>query len=294
MIQITALIILLIVGTTSTAGGFPATEVYKKVSDSVVLIISKKKEGNRIVGAGCIVAFTGTILTSSHLVIDKNRKEPYTNITIYLKPDKVTGNLSSDLLKKHSATVIEFNSDLDLALLKINRAGKNMNVTEFANSDAVNIGDEVIAIGHPEQGGLWTLTYGRISGEIDSHSGIEGKDVFQTDTSLNRGNSGGPLLNQHGRMVGMNSSIARLGVGHMPITGVNFAIKSSVIKRWLETIGIKFNYGRKPLKKLSDQVDYESERPLLPKRPYRMDDLFKEAEKEMEGVIKEMRQKLDK
>jgi serine protease Do len=51
----------------------------------------------------------------------------------------------------------------------------------------------VVAIGHPEQGGLWTLTTGVISAEIDNFNGVKGKQVFHTETGLNRGNSGGPL-----------------------------------------------------------------------------------------------------
>ena len=117
----------------------------------------------------------------------------------------------------------------------------------MADPDEIKIGEEVIAIGHPEQGGLWSLTYGRISGSIENFSDIDGKDVFQTDTSLNRGNSGGPLLDQRGYMVAINSNIARLGSGGLPITGVNFAIKSSVVKKWLSKEGYTIAYGQKPL-----------------------------------------------
>jgi serine protease Do len=76
---------------------------------------------------------------------------------------------------------------------------------------------------------------------------VAGKDVFQTDTSVNRGNSGGPLLDRRGYMVGVNTSIARVGAGNMPITGVNFAVKSSVVREWLGREGYRVAYGTRPL-----------------------------------------------
>ena len=59
----------------------------------------------------------------------------------------------------------------------------------------------MVAIGHPEQGGLWTLTTGTISAEFENFNATKGKSVFQTETGLNRGNSGGPLLDTNGRMI---------------------------------------------------------------------------------------------
>jgi len=79
---------------------------------------------------------------------------------------------------------------------------------EFADSERVVVGDQVYAIGHPEQGGLWSLTSGVISAYRQDHGGVPGKNLFQTDASINRGNSGGPLLDDNGNMVGINALIA--------------------------------------------------------------------------------------
>ena len=207
------------------AESFPAVEVYQKTSKAVVLIVTQTEGKRHMVGAGSIISDSGIIVTNSHVVIDEDTLKPYPNILVYLKPDKVTGNLSHDLVNGYSAEVLAFDTDFDLAILKVKNLPAITGVIELANPEEIAIGEEVVAIGHPEQGGLWTLTSGRISGEILNQNNIMGKDVFQTDTSLNRGDSGGPLLDRRGYMVGINSNIARLSSGNLPITGVNFAIK---------------------------------------------------------------------
>lgn len=322
--------ILIFLGRSSFAQ-FPAIEVYQKTSKTVVLIVAQTEGKNRMIGSGSIISHSGVIITNAHVIVDKSASRPYSNIRVYLKPDKVTGNLSQDLVNGYDAKIIVFDTNLDLAILKIENLPSVTEIIEHADPEGIKIGEEVVAIGHPEQGGLWTLTYGRISGEIENHDNIQGKDVYQTDTSVNRGNSGGPLLDRRGYVVGINSNIARLGAGNLPITGVNFAIKSSVIKKWLEKQGMMIAYGKKPLHgealvvktengevkpKVEDKKPTETQVPellddkktakanepqviqkdkiLTPKRPYNIDALFKEVEKEMEDLMKEMRGKIKK
>jgi serine protease Do len=92
----------------------------------------------------------------------------------------------------------------------------------------------VVAIGHPETAGLWTMTTGIVSSVVKDFQGVKGKDIFQTEASINRGNSGGPLLNQFGQMVGINTSISRRAADGLAITGINFSLKSSVPVQWLQ------------------------------------------------------------
>ena len=231
----------------SSAGSLPAKEVYEQVSRNVVLIIARSQGGHKSLGAGSIISNDGLVVTNAHVVLDKDSSKACSDIKIFLKPDKVTGQSPLDLVNGHYVKVLMYSHDLDLALLSINDPPPELGKIELADSDEIKIGEEVIAIGHPEQGGLWSLTYGRISGSIENFSDITGKDVFQTDTSLNRGNSGGPLLDQRGYMVAINSNIARLSSDNLPITGVNFAIKSSVVKSWLGKEGYVIAYGQKPL-----------------------------------------------
>ena len=294
------------------ASDFPAKEVYKKISPSVVVVFASE---TTTAGAGSIISKDGLILTNAHIVVDSETEKPYSEIRLFIKPANLTGIAKTDLTKYAKAVVLSYSNKLDLALLKIDRIPSSMNIIEMADPLEIKIGEEVVAIGHPEQGGFWSLTYGRISGSFKDYGGISGKDMYQTDTSVNRGNSGGPLLDRRGYMVGVNSKIARLGRGGLAITGVNFAIKTSVVRKWLAKNGYRIAYGTKPLKKEENEVtvkppeafkekeekEVEEKKPtiekkedrfLTPKRPYDHDDLIKATEKDLEEMIKEMKGKI--
>ena len=96
----------------------------------------------------------------------------------------------------------------------------------------------MVAVGHPEQGGLWALNTGVISAEVDNFNGVKGNQAFQTETGLNRGNSGGPLLDREGQMIGVNTAIARVASDGLPITSISFLLKSSVATQWLREQGV--------------------------------------------------------
>src|SRR4026209_2906309 len=136
------------------------------------------------------------------------------------------------------AKIVAYSQPLDLALLKLDSVTAPLPVVDVNESGLVRIGDRVVAIGHPEQGGLWTLTTGVISAEVDNFNGVKGKHVFQTETGLNRRNSGGPLLDGEGRMIGVNTAIARVASDGLPITSISFALKSSVAGQWLWEQGV--------------------------------------------------------
>lgn len=308
--------ILLAALSVSSFAEFPASDVYEKTSKAVVLIVGFGEGSNSMIGSGAIVGHHGTIVTNAHVIMNKAASSPYSKIKVYTKPDKVTGSLQEDLKQAFIAKIVAYDVDLDLAVLKAEGMPEDMGNITFANSDEIKIGEEVVAIGHPEQGGLWTLSYGRISGEILNQNNIQGRDVFQTDTSMNRGNSGGPLLDRRGYLVGVNANIARLGDGDFPITGVNFSIKSSVVKKWLNEQGVEIDYGRVSLKNNSQQnetnlpsiesrmqkvmskpvnsEEFTEEKLLTPKRPYKQSDLIKEVEKDLEDMMEEMRGKIRK
>ncbi len=157
--------LLLLLVLPNLAGGFPAVEVYEKNSKAVVLVLASDEGKSGMVGSGSIIA-PGTVITNAHVIYDKGSSRLWTNIRVYLKPDAVTGKFSSDLVKRHTADVIAYDTGLDLAVLKVEGLPSDTGIIEIGNSEEIKIGEEVVAIGHPEQGGLWTLTYGRISGEI--------------------------------------------------------------------------------------------------------------------------------
>ncbi len=309
---------------------FLPREIYQRFSPAVLLIVATKDGEGGSAGTGSIIRKDGLVVTNAHVVFDKNTNKVFPKITVFFKPDRVTGDTKNDLSKRSAARVVVLNTQLDLALLKIEDVPKGLPIVELANPDEISIGEQVVAIGHPEQGGLWTLTTGVISANIADFQGIAGKDVFQTETSVNRGNSGGPLLDKRGYMVGINSNIARVGEGGLTITGVNFALKSSVAKKWLTNEGYQVEYGllpleitreekkevlkeepkveetkkeheekkTKPPEKKPEPPDLKAkaakpkEEMLTEKRPYDMDKLIRSVEKEMEDLMDEMRGKI--
>ncbi|MFQ5481075.1 MAG: S1C family serine protease [Thermodesulfobacteriota bacterium] len=244
-----ALLTLFLLPTITFASEFPAKEIYGTYSPSVVVIRAVRAGGGGMIGAGSVISHDGLVITNAHVIIDKRTGMPYSRIRVSLKPARLTGRSSRDLSLSYKAVALYYDKKLDLALLRVQGLSSGKRIISLAAPDTVMVGTEVIAIGHPEQGGFWSLTYGRISGEMSDYGGVSGKDVYQTDTSVNRGNSGGPLLDSLGRMVAVNSNMARVGRGGIPITGVNFAIKSSVVKRWLKGHGLRIAYAKSPATK---------------------------------------------
>jgi len=222
------------------AFAFTPKEIYRKTGPGVVLILAS--EGSRMgsVGTGSIIREDGLIITNAHVFVRQDSKKLKADIAIFLKPHRVTGNHKKDLSQKYKGRMVSYNIPLDLALVKIVDINRPLARVDFAEAANVVIGDKVYAIGHPEQGGLWSLTTGVISAFRVNYGGVPGKDLFQTDASINRGNSGGPLLDEEGVMVGINSMIARKAPDGLTITDVNFSIKSSVAIKWLNSLGYHF------------------------------------------------------
>jgi serine protease Do len=232
----------------SVAFGMTPKEVYKKAGPSVVLILGSNDGKAGSGGTGSIITPEGKVITNAHVVIDEGSGQPYKMLYIFLKPPKITGDNKRDLVNRYKAHVLKWSpaEELDLAILQIENPPPALPAIAFANPDDVEVGDEVVAIGHPEAGGLWTLTTGTVSTVIANFNRVQGKDVFQTEASVNRGNSGGPLLDTEGNMVAINTAIARQGAGGIAITAVNFSLKSSVAVKWLAgSVGMGLAYAQK-------------------------------------------------
>ncbi len=229
-------------------------EIYQKASKGVVLIFVSKGHKKGSIGTGSIIREDGLIVTNAHIFVSKESSDLLSEISIFLKPDKVTGSYKADLGKGYNGKIVAYDRALDLALLKILGADMSLPVVDFADSETIVVGEQVYAIGHPEQGGLWSLTSGVISAHMHDFAGIKGKNLFQTDASINRGNSGGPLLDERGLMVGVNSMIAREAKDGLTITDVNFSIKSSVTLNWLDKVGYRFE----PVKFAESEVASEA------------------------------------
>ena len=165
-------------------------------------------------GSGFIVDHNGYILTNNHVV------ENATRLQVKLPGDRT----------EYPAKLIGTDSELDLAVIKID-AGKQLTPLRMGNSDAIEVGDWAVAIGSPF--GLdQTMTAGIISakGRDLGESGHQLQRFLQTDAAINRGNSGGPLLNINGEVVGINTMIVS-GSGNFEAIGfalpINLAVNSS-------------------------------------------------------------------
>ncbi len=159
-------------------------------------------------GSGFIISKDGYILTNNHVVGEA---------------DSISVKLADG--RKFKAKVIGKDPQSDVAVIKIN--AKGLPVLPLGNSDSIQVGEWVIAIGNPF-GLTQTVTVGVVSAKGRSRLGItDYEDYIQTDAAINPGNSGGPLINIHGEAIGINSAIFSRSGGYM---GIGFAIPINMAK----------------------------------------------------------------
>lgn len=198
-------------------------DIYKAAQSSVVYITSTVIEdtfffGPRAtqgIGSGFIISPDGQILTNNHVVSGSSELE------VTLTDKSVT-----------KARIVMRMPSNDLALIKIDPKGKKLPVLKLGNSDTVQVGQKVLAIGNPF-GLSGTLTTGIVSAldrEIPAENQtLEG--MIQTDASINSGNSGGPLLDSQGNVIGINTAIYGPNGGSV---GIGFAMPINRAKRMLD------------------------------------------------------------
>jgi serine protease Do len=221
----------------SQADGFSAASIYRNTSSSVVLIFGFNESGAGSSGTGSILTRDGYVLTNNHVVTDGNTHKLFPNLVVYFKPTPISGDNKKDLTTPYLVDVIAHDTDLDLALLRIKDSPLNLRPIEIGNSEEVDIGESVAAIGHPGGGGLWTLTTGTVSSKRRDQK----RDIFQTDTAINPGNSGGPLLDEYSRLVGINTFVRRVNEQGLPLEGLNYSLRSSLALAWVKKQGIAVN-----------------------------------------------------
>lgn len=170
------------------------------------------------IGSGVIVSDDGYILTNNHVI--QNAKE--INITLHNGKEYIAELIGSD----PGQTEV---SGTDLAVLKIDE--KELPALPFGDSDALEVGEWVIAIGTPFNLSQ-TVTRGVVSAKDRFNNGIKYSNFIQTDAPINKGNSGGALINIRGELVGINTLIATDGfaVGNV---GIGFAIPSNIASELL-------------------------------------------------------------
>lgn len=159
----------------------------------------------RSLGSGFIIDKEGYIVTNNHVVDNADK------IEVLLKDEK-----------KFDAEIVGRDVNTDLALIKI-KSGRSLPVLKFGDSDAIKVGQWVVAIGSPF-GLEHTITAGIISAKGRVIGSGPYDDFLQTDASINPGNSGGPLINMKGEVVGINTAIIASG------QGIGFAIPVNLAK----------------------------------------------------------------
>ena len=219
----------------------------------VVPKFEKEKEKTKIGGgSGFIVSKDGYIITCQHVVSD-----PEAEYTVILEPTK-----------KYPAKVISRDPISDIAILKIN--AKNLPYLELGDSEKIELGEEVIAVGNALGEFHDTVSAGIISGVsrvISAYAGfsegtIQLQGLIQTDAAINPGNSGGPLVNMEGKVIGVNTAMV------MGAQNIGFAIPINYAKKDLEEVkkygkikrpflGVKYIILNKEIAKLQKiPVDY--------------------------------------
>lgn len=203
-------------------------EVLKDVNQTVVGISKVKEAGESVfledgvsqlgLGTGLIVSENGYILTNEHVSGKKNS-------TCY-----ITMNTS----KTYTGTVVWSNSDIDMAIIKINE--KKLTYATLGNSDDTQVGQTVYAIGNPIGYEFQrTVTSGIISAKDrtikleENGEDVYMEDLIQTDATINPGNSGGPLINSNGEVIGINS------VKITSAEGIGFAVPINTVKSVIES-----------------------------------------------------------
>jgi putative serine protease PepD len=215
-----ALLIVVLAAVLGAAGGaavvatLDAAQVYAQAKDSVASISARTAQG-QATGSGFVISEEGLIVTNAHVV------EGATTVTV-----KVGGGANLP------ASVVGRDESTDLALLRV-RGGGTFRPLALGDSGTLQVGDATYAIGSPF-GLASTLTSGVVSAldrSIDAPNGFSIDHVIQTDAPINPGNSGGPLLDDHGRVIGVNSQIlTATGSSQSGNVGIGFSIPSNTVR----------------------------------------------------------------
>ncbi len=200
-------------------------ELFREIKHSVVVIKVKEKQSTTTrerlmatykgMGSGVIISAEGKVITASHVVQAANE------ISIEL----LDGQISP-------AYVVYSNPQADVALLQMERIPRVTSVAKLGDSDKVEIGEEIFIVGAP-YGATHTLTVGHISARRNPHR-ISGYMVdleyLQTDAAVNLGNSGGPMFNKKGEVIGIVSYFLSKSGG---FEGIGFAVTSNIVSELL-------------------------------------------------------------
>ena len=228
---------------TVSGEGLTPAQIYQQYSAGVVEVFSTfaatqsqqtspfgqpSSGAAQALGSGFVVSSDGYILTNAHVVEDKGNRA--SSVSVMFK------NADGTDSTKVPATIVGVDETSDVALLKIDptKAPQLLALT-LGDSDAVQVGEPVVAIGNP-LGYDFTVTSGIVSAlnrNLESPNGSVIPNGIQTDAAINSGNSGGPLFNSRGEVIGINEQIATQSGGN---EGLGFAVPINTAKNALEQL----------------------------------------------------------
>jgi len=237
-----------LVATTNVVERAPesVSAIAARVLPSVVSISTRSRMSSGT-GTGFVIRSDGYILTNNHVVENVVRGG---NLTVSFNDGKVV-----------RGKIVGVNQAYDLAVIKVSRTG--VPALQFGDSDKVQVGDSVIAIGSP-LGLAGTVTSGILSAKNRAVTAGDGRsegsfiNALQTDAAINPGNSGGPLVDRTGAVVGVNTAIATLGSsfdGQSGSIGLGFAIPINQARRTAEEL-IKTGKSSYPILGVSVDTTY--------------------------------------
>jgi S1-C subfamily serine protease len=215
--------------------GMTPQQIFQKSAPGVVEIKSifgagsadnlfLQPSASEAVGSGFVVSADGYILTNQHVVVDQNSGQPAQSVTVGFKR-------SGNQIKEVKAKVVGSDATSDVALLKVDPSGLSLHPLSLGNSDQVQVGEPVVAIGNPLQLDF-SLTAGIVSAvgrDLQSPNGRMIANGIQTDAAINPGNSGGPLIDAGDQVIGINEQIATQSGGNQGLgfaVPINLAIKT--------------------------------------------------------------------
>jgi S1-C subfamily serine protease len=204
--------------------GFNAAEIYKEAVPGVVTIRSVFGAAGGAEGSGFVLSEDGEIVTDAHVVTDETNgtRVPAEEVFIEFNNRNVL-----------EAEIVGFDPFADVALLKVEPEGFAFHPLELGNDSELKVGEPVAAIGSPfgEQRSLSVGVVSATDRAVKSLTQFEIEGAIQTDASINPGNSGGPLLEENGKVIGINQQIetnsgANDGVGFaVPMTAIEHSVK---------------------------------------------------------------------
>jgi S1-C subfamily serine protease len=222
---------------TGADGNFDAAGIFRRLSNGVVTVVSLfgdakdleavlGGEGSAGQGSGFVLDDRGYIATNGHVISEGMGKDIKKAREVYVQ--FADGN-------QVSAKIIGFDANADIGLIKVDPGGLALVPLKLGRSAGAHVGEPVAAIGSPF-GEEQSLSVGVISATdrtIEALTDFQIGDAIQTDAAINRGNSGGPLLNARGEVIGINSQIRSASGGS---EGVGFAVPSDTVKRSIDQL----------------------------------------------------------